>query len=1003
MPPSAKSKKPMHTCDLKFCGRSFETKSALAVHLRTCTVQEATRIQDHLYEKEQRKRRKTEARVQQDASQPVKVQKSVKPWEIPDVLGRGEEKSNSRRRQPAPLAPTFLEGFSNTPSDPLPVEDRTAQSQPGPDASQSSQPPPIGVDAFKTEFHPHSKRSTRVESFDNYGKEDARERKGKRKAHPTTDTPWEPFQTRADFEFADIALASALTRTQIERLLQLMTRCIEKEEQFTLKDFEDVSSRWEAAARNHTRFAKIEIPIAFDTMSQTVDFWYRDIWACVVEWIEDPLLAEHFRWDAVRIYKYDGKQFVRFVDEPWTANRFWEFQSLLPDNPEAKPLGLILYADTTKLSSFGTEKGHPIILRCANLVSEIRNSDGIGGGIVVGWLPIIEVSEGDKGKTQSANFKRVSWHSCFIKLLEAISRQSVDGQHIHCGDDIIRRLYPFIVILAADYEEQAVMALIRGINSLFPCPICLVPDESLGDMLHAPWPKRDMETTKQLVRQYTSAGTKKDIKRADEQLKKQGLRGIENAFWTVAFSDPFKALSWDRMHNYALGLGGKHIYPLISKYIKTVSKDAANTVDAQVSALPRWQGLYHPTKVVTVEFSDAKKFEDLMRLLLFVAHNVMYDNGGEGSCLLELLRAYQWLDFYASLDVHTEKTIALGEAALQTYAVSLNKYKAIGLDSKGWDFPKNHIHRHMFEDIISKGVTKNYNTKYDEAMHTSLKESYQFRGHFRNVADYVRSTQLYLCCSKHIKRNIETMDGAIAAALDSKPDTDYEGEDEESPTKKKAYRAPISIANVYLGAAQKPITINELQQSSSQWSCPAFFSQFLQNLQAFLNHHQAMFGQTVAHINGSTKITEYRYLKIQYESMVTWKTETDYLRCSPNFNKAPRYDCVMINSGTHIPDFAQLRLLFSFTVNNTPHLIAVVQYLDARPKVTPRTRTKDNSLQLIRLRKKNTLDFIVIRSIIRGVPLFPAFDHPDDFMVFDMIDQDMGLRAKELYENLCSA
>ncbi len=62
-------------------------------------------------------------------------------------------------------------------------------------------------------------------------------------------------------------------------------------------------------------------------------------------------------------------------------------QSQLPR--DAKPLGLVLYADKTKLSSFGTEKGYPIIARVANLPTYIRNGEGPGGGRVVGWLPIV--------------------------------------------------------------------------------------------------------------------------------------------------------------------------------------------------------------------------------------------------------------------------------------------------------------------------------------------------------------------------------------------------------------------------------------------------------------------------------------------------------------------------------------------------------------------------------------------------------------------------------------
>jgi hypothetical protein len=63
-------------------------------------------------------------------------------------------------------------------------------------------------------------------------------------------------------------------------------------------------------------------------------------------------------------------------------------QSKLPD-PEGKPFGLILYADQTKLSSFGSRKGYPIVVRWANLPSEIRNGKGLGGGRIVGLLPIV--------------------------------------------------------------------------------------------------------------------------------------------------------------------------------------------------------------------------------------------------------------------------------------------------------------------------------------------------------------------------------------------------------------------------------------------------------------------------------------------------------------------------------------------------------------------------------------------------------------------------------------
>lgn len=64
-------------------------------------------------------------------------------------------------------------------------------------------------------------------------------------------------------------------------------------------------------------------------------------------------------------------------------------QSSLPEN--AVPFAFILYADKTHLSSAGTVKAYPVFARCGNLPVDIRNTDGLGGGRMVGWLPIVRL------------------------------------------------------------------------------------------------------------------------------------------------------------------------------------------------------------------------------------------------------------------------------------------------------------------------------------------------------------------------------------------------------------------------------------------------------------------------------------------------------------------------------------------------------------------------------------------------------------------------------------
>ena len=55
-------------------------------------------------------------------------------------------------------------------------------------------------------------------------------------------------------------------------------------------------------------------------------FWMRNLWDWAVDTIKHPLVGPHFVWDAQRLSKFNGKEWVWFVDEPWTANRFWDVQ-----------------------------------------------------------------------------------------------------------------------------------------------------------------------------------------------------------------------------------------------------------------------------------------------------------------------------------------------------------------------------------------------------------------------------------------------------------------------------------------------------------------------------------------------------------------------------------------------------------------------------------------------------------------------------------------------------
>ena len=54
-----------------------------------------------------------------------------------------------------------------------------------------------------------------------------------------------------------------------------------------------------------------------------------------------------------------------------------------------------------------------------------------------------------------------------------------------------------------------------------------------------------------------------------------------------------------------------------------------------------------------------------------------------------------------------------------------------------WNYPKMHLAKHLFNDIVAKGITWNYNTKTFEKMHRPLKASYLQRTNSKDIGGQV--------------------------------------------------------------------------------------------------------------------------------------------------------------------------------------------------------------------------------------------------------------------------
>jgi hypothetical protein len=100
-----------------------------------------------------------------------------------------------------------------------------------------------GLDDFRTEFHPSSKKASVTVSFEQYGQEQPFAYH-----HHPDQQPWAPFRTRLDFEIADLILEAALSEGQTTKLISLLKRCAESPGEFTLQSHADITKTWEEAS-----------------------------------------------------------------------------------------------------------------------------------------------------------------------------------------------------------------------------------------------------------------------------------------------------------------------------------------------------------------------------------------------------------------------------------------------------------------------------------------------------------------------------------------------------------------------------------------------------------------------------------------------------------------------------------------------------------------------------------------------------------------------------------
>jgi hypothetical protein len=75
----------------------------------------------------------------------------------------------------------------------------------------------------------------------------------------------------------------------------------------------------------------MKIPYLKPSSAETVkfDLWDQPLWDWCDQLLSDRNIVSNFRWNAERVFKFDNKssKFERCIDEPWTADAWWNIQA----------------------------------------------------------------------------------------------------------------------------------------------------------------------------------------------------------------------------------------------------------------------------------------------------------------------------------------------------------------------------------------------------------------------------------------------------------------------------------------------------------------------------------------------------------------------------------------------------------------------------------------------------------------------------------------------------
>ena len=430
----------------------------------------------------------------------------------------------------------------------------------------------------------------------------------------------------------------------------------------------------------------------------------------------------------------------RLYTEMHTADWWWFMQEQLPENATVIPV--LLASDKTQLTNLsGDLSAWPVYLTVGNLDNETRRQRSRPSNILIALIPIpketglyikAEVYHTTMGiitERKCTAYPHTSVHISDIRFVSAIRRYGRRGIPITCADKKVRRGYPILAGITADYEEQV---LITGVRSLQQCPICHVSREEFGRLgKKQGWKLRDHHWMQQQRRlQLTPEWTPED--------HPERIHTFDNFAWQLPHVNIHQCMMVDILHQLLKGVAGRdHLLRWIDKAVGAAVKPsrkrpgsgsvrdiletpATVQLDQLFRRIPPFAGLKHFASYSDVKQWTGSEHKMVLRQLVAVIAPLLVTKDSD---VLHATRGIVNFVTLAQYNSHTGKSLKYMEHYLAQLDKSKEAFRRFR-PNKNFDFPKWHSMTHYTNCIRNFGCAPGYSTGIGEANHIDLVKDY---------------------------------------------------------------------------------------------------------------------------------------------------------------------------------------------------------------------------------------------------------------------------------------